>query len=102
MYLSTQATVPELLPGVALGWEALFHVERAGAMLGAIGLVLLIAWRTLSGEFPIRFGNVEYATRDVPGEAEATSDSHEYRLRLLEVLAELRDPDILENDRERM
>lgn len=65
VFMSTQATVPELLPGVALGWEALFHVERAGAMLGAIGVVLLIAWRALAGEFPIRFGNVEYAPSDV-------------------------------------
>lgn len=86
---STRATVPHLLPGVALGWEALFHVERAGAILGAIGVVLLIAWRALSGEFPIRFGNVEYAKK-VTSEAEEVSASQEYRLQALEVIANLR------------
>lgn len=89
IYLSTQAAVPDLLPGISLGWRALFHVERPGAMLGAIGVVLLIAWRALSGEFPIRFGNVEYAKR-VTSEAEEASASQEYRLRALEVLANLR------------
>jgi predicted permease len=98
IYLSTQAAVPDLLPGVALGWKALFHVERAGVMLGAIGFVLLVAWRALSGEFPIKFGNVEYATKDVTSEAEEASGSQEYRLRLLEVLAELRNPATLEDD----
>jgi hypothetical protein len=51
IYASTRAAIPDPLPGVALGWTALFHVERAGAMLGAIGVVALIAWRALSGEF---------------------------------------------------
>jgi hypothetical protein len=49
IYASTRAAVPDPLPGVALGWTALFHVERAGAVLGAIGVVVLIAWRALSG-----------------------------------------------------
>jgi hypothetical protein len=89
IYLSTQAAVPDLLPGVALGWAALFHVERAGTMLGAVGVVLLIAWRALSGEFPIRFGNVEYAKK-VTSEAEEATASQEYRLRALEVIANLR------------
>lgn len=102
IYLSTQAAVPELLPGVALGWEALFHVERAAAMLGGIGVVLLVGWRALSGEFPVRFGNVEYATKDVTSEAEEASASQEYRLRLLEVLAELRDPNTVEDDGQRV
>lgn len=85
-----------------MGWKALFHVERAGAMLGAVGVVLLIAWRAISREFPIRFGNVEYATRDVTSEAEEASGSQEYRLRLLEVLAELRNPATLEDDGRRV
>lgn len=58
----------------------------------------LVAWRALSGEFPIKFGNVEYAIKDVTSEAEEASGSQEYRLRLLEVLAELRNPATLEDD----
>jgi hypothetical protein len=99
IYMSTQAAVPNLLPGVALGWEALFHVERAGAMLGAIGVVLVVAWRALAGEFPTRFGNVEYAPKDVTDEVEEASASQEHRLRALEEITGLRDPVALENNR---
>lgn len=88
-----------MLPGVALGWEALFHVERASAMLGAIGVVLLVGWRALSGEFPIRFGNVEYAPKDVTDEVEETAASQEYRLRALEVIAGLRSSVALKDHR---
>jgi hypothetical protein len=99
VYVSTRAAVPDPLPGVALGWTALFHVERAGAMLGAIGIVALIGWRALSGEFPIKFGNVEYAAKEAAAEAEEVSASQERRIRLLEVLMGARDPAALEDDR---
>jgi len=99
IYASTHAAIPDPLPGVALGWTALFHVERAGAMLGAIGVVALIAWRALSGEFPIKFGNVEYAAKEAAAEAEEISASQERRIRALEVLVGARDPASLEDDR---
>jgi hypothetical protein len=99
IYASTRAAIPDPLPGVALGWTALFHVERAGAMLGAIGVVALIAWRALSGEFPIKFGNVEYAAKEAAAEAEEISASQERRIRALEVLVGARDPASLEDDR---
>jgi hypothetical protein len=98
VYLSTQASVPEMLPGVALGWEALFHVERAGAMLGAIGVVLLVAWRALAGEFPVRLGSIEYAAKEAAIDTEELSQSHEPRIRLLESLAGLRDGDKVKDD----
>jgi hypothetical protein len=99
IYASARAGVPDPLPGVALGWMALFHVERAGAMLGAIGIVALIGWRALAGEFPIKFGNVEYAAKEAAAEAEAISASQERRIRVLEVLVGARDPASLEDDR---
>jgi hypothetical protein len=99
IYLSTQAAVPDVLPGIALGWKALFHVERAGAILGAMGGVLLIAWRALSGEFPTRFGNIEYAPKDVTDEVEEVSASQERRLRALEEITGLRDSVALESSR---
>ena len=99
LYCSTRAAIPEPLPGVAMGWTALFHVERAGALLGAIGIVALISWRALSGEFPVKFGNVEYAAKEAAAEAEEISESQERRIRVLEVLMSVRDPASLENDR---
>jgi hypothetical protein len=99
VFASTLATVPDPLPGVALGWTALFHVERAGAMLGAIGIVALVGWRALSGEFPVKFGNVEYAAKEAAASAEEISESQERRIRVLEVLMGTRDPAALEDDR---
>jgi hypothetical protein len=98
LYTSTQAAVPDPLPGVAMGWTALFHVERAGALLGAIGIVCLIAWRALSGEFPIKFGNIEYENKATAAEAKNVSALQEQRIRLLEVLAGIRDPSTLEGE----
>jgi hypothetical protein len=100
IYASTRAVVPFRLPGVALGWTALFHVERTGALLGAIGVVVLIGWRSLSGEFPIKFGNVEYETKEAAAEAEEISESQERRIRALEVLVGARDPASFEDDLE--
>lgn len=98
VYASTRAATPDPLPGVALGWLALLHIERAAALLGAIGIVALIGWRALSGDFPIKFGNVEYAAKQAAAEAEEASASQEQRIRLLEVLVGARDPASLEGN----
>jgi hypothetical protein len=74
----------ENLPAVALGWRLLFHIERAGAILGIVALVTLIAWRGAHGDWPIKFGNLEYAPKEV---GRITSDAlkkQEIRLRYLE------------------
>jgi hypothetical protein len=97
VYASTEAAVPKQLPGVAMGWTALFHVERAGAILGAIGLVALIGWRALHGEFPVKFGNVEYAVKEAASEAKELGALQERRLRTLEVLAGIRPADQLDD-----
>jgi hypothetical protein len=95
------AGAPEDLPDVALGWEPLLHVLRAAALLGALGAVLLVGWRATKGEFPIKFGNLEYPTvHQAAAEAEKVSASQERRLLYLEVLAGIRPPDDLANDRE--
>lgn len=74
----------------------LFHVERAGAFLGAVGIVLLIGWRALKGEFPIKFGNVEYAPEEAAAEAKEASELQEQRIRVLEVIAGIRSPEELD------
>lgn len=91
VYVSERAGVPDKLPGAALGWNLLFHLERAAAVLGACGVVLLVGWRAMHGEFPIRFGNVEYAQQAAGAAAEATA-AQERRLRVIEVLNGIRDP----------
>jgi hypothetical protein len=77
---------PAALPGAALGWPLLFHFERASALLATIGLVLLIGSRALRGEFPIRFGNVEYAVREAAARADESTASLDRRVKLIEAL----------------
>jgi hypothetical protein len=90
--ISDAAGVPEKLPGVALGWNALFHVERAAALLGGFGTVLLVGARAMKGEFPIRFGQVEYAQKEANRAATGVTEAQERRLKVLEVLNQIRDP----------
>jgi hypothetical protein len=88
LVISYLAGHPTTLPGIALGSVLLLHLERATAALGALGTVWLIGWRALHGDFPIKFGNIEYA-EGVEASSEAV-DALKERVRLLEdvVLAE--------------
>jgi hypothetical protein len=98
IYVSTRASTPDPLPGVAMGWTSLFHVERAAALLGAVGIVALVGWRALHGEFPIKFGNIEYPAKQTAAEAGEVSALQEQRIRVLEVLMAIREPGGLEDD----
>lgn len=95
---------PPTLPGAALGWAPLFYVERAGALMGAVGVIVLVGWRALHGHFPIKFGNIEYA-EELKASAttveahegllkatEAIDEAHEQRLTLIEAVLGLADP----------
>lgn len=53
---------PKKLPGVALGFPLLLHLERAGAVLAAIGAVLVVARLAWLGELPNQLGNIGYAS----------------------------------------
>jgi len=46
------------LPGVALGFPVLFHLERAGAVLAVVSGVAIFAYMTSLGHLPSQFGNV--------------------------------------------
>jgi hypothetical protein len=62
---SLSAAAPRPYPGVALGWGLLYHVERACFLLGVVALFVLIVWRALKAEFPIKFGPLlEYAPKE--------------------------------------
>jgi hypothetical protein len=90
VWWSASASTPKDLPGASFGWAPLFYIERAGALLGAVGIVLLVGWRALHGRFPIRVGNIEYEELRA---STKTVESHEKRLRLLEDYLELADED---------
>ena len=57
----------------------------------------MVGWRAAQGEFPVKFGNVEYA-KEAAAEAEQVADAQERRLQVLEVLVGLRDADSLDVD----
>ena len=89
-WASVGAGVPARLPDVAMGWTLLIHVERAATLLAAIGAVVLVGWRASRGDFPIRFGQVEYAVRGAARDLDAKNEALEKRLRILEALVEVR------------
>lgn len=76
--------VPKTLPSTALGWRLLFHVERALVLLAAIGAVLLVGWRALHGEFPDRFGQLQYPVREAVAKVGDATDAQELRLQIIE------------------
>jgi hypothetical protein len=92
IYVSHNHGLPTQLPGAALGWPLLFHMERAAALLGTLGIVLLVGWRALRAEFPIKFGNVEYAVKEAAARADEASEAHERRIQFLEAYAEIGPP----------
>lgn len=83
---------PTKLPGAALEWAFLFHLERAAAVLAAMGVVALVGWRALLGEFPIKFGQVEYPIKQAATRSEEIAEAHEERIRILESLTGVADP----------
>jgi hypothetical protein len=55
---------PAKLPGVALGFPLLLHLERAAALLAALAGVAVFAYMTSLGHLPSQLGNIGYATVD--------------------------------------
>ncbi len=49
---------PAKLPGVALGFPTLLHLERAGAVLAVVSVVSIFSYMTSLGHLPSQFGNV--------------------------------------------
>lgn len=74
----------EKLPSIAMDWRLLFHTERASALLGTVGVMLLISWRGARGEWPVRFGNVEYAPKEAITITADAIEKQDRRLRIVE------------------
>jgi hypothetical protein len=73
-----------------MGWTLLFHVERTSVLLAGVGAMILIGWRASHGDFPVRFGQVEYAVREAASDLEMRNQALEKRLRTLEALVGIR------------
>ncbi len=67
---------PAKLPGVALGFPILLHLQRAGAVLAAVSVVAIFAYMTSLGHLPSQVGNfIGYPVADRQHELERlTSD----------------------------
>ncbi|MFN8113284.1 MAG: hypothetical protein U0R51_08785 [Solirubrobacterales bacterium] len=76
------------LPDVSLGWPILLYLERAAVAVGILGFTVLIIWRAGRGEFPVRFGNVEYEARSVASQMDEGIEVLELRIEQLEKKAE--------------
>jgi hypothetical protein len=88
---------PEPLPGAAMSWSLLFHIERAALLLGAPAAVVFVGWKALRGEFPRTIGGLEYPGQTADEWTSDTLAAHERRIELLETEA-LDIADDLEND----
>lgn len=69
--LSASAGVPVELPGVALGWPLLLHLERGALLVAGLALVVLVGARATLGKFPARLGQIEYAVSEFDKDAGA-------------------------------
>jgi hypothetical protein len=84
--LSAAHGTPSEMPGAALGWPTLLHLERAVAFIGILAVVLLVGVRALNGRFPIRFGQIEYPAEQPEYEVDLVQESHEQRLEAIEAM----------------
>lgn len=87
VWLSHRSGTPSDLPEVALDWRLLFHFERAATLMGTIGVVLLVGWRTVRGDFPSKVGQLKYRVGQTAADALAITDDLEARIRSLELLS---------------
>ena len=75
--LATRASVPNTLPGAALGSPELLIAERAGAIFAILFLAALILVRAFQGELPQELSGrgVKYAKSDAVDELRDRADA---------------------------
>lgn len=86
--LSVSAGVPAELPGVALGWPLLLHLERGALLVAGLSIVVLVGTRAAMGRFPSRLGQIEYAVGRVVGDFSMDAGVWEERLGKVESTVE--------------
>ncbi|MGP0102929.1 MAG: hypothetical protein ACLPUT_15080 [Solirubrobacteraceae bacterium] len=78
---------PAHLPGIALGWPLLLHLERGSALVAAIGIIGLVLWRGAHNEWPESIGNfLKYAPKAAVQETAEAFAEQEERFAILEEL----------------
>ena len=82
--LSTTGGTPGHLPGVALGWPLLLHLERGVVLVAGLALVILIGTRATLGHFPFRLGQIEYAVAEMNEQFELTKRFQQEQMDALE------------------
>jgi len=87
--LSWAAGTPSELPGVALEWPLLLHLERGVVLVAGLALVVLVGTRATMGHFPFKLGQIEYAVAEINEQLEQTKRFHQEQMGALE--------DVLEN-----
>jgi hypothetical protein len=83
---SASAGTPDDLPGVALGWPLLVHLERGAVLVAGLALVVLVGTRATMGHFPFRLGQIEYAMERMTAEVGSAARVDRQRLDELEVI----------------
>lgn len=75
---------PDSLPGAAMSWPLLFHIERGVLLLGVPDAAVFVGWRAFRGEFPRRLGGIEYPAREADADSSDALSAHKRRIELLE------------------
>lgn len=86
--LSSSAGTPNELPGIALEWPLLLHLERGLALTGGVAMAVLVGVRATMGQFPFRLGQLEYAIKEMADQYDETDRFQWERLKALEAEAE--------------
>lgn len=86
--LSSSAGTPVVLPGIALEWPLLLHLERGALLLAGLALVLLIGARATMGQFPFRLGQLEYTVKEMADQYDEADRLQWEHLKALEAEAE--------------
>jgi hypothetical protein len=82
--LSATAGTPVVMPGIALEWPLLLHLERGALLLAGLALVLLVGTRATMGQFPFRLGQLEYAVAEINEQFEQTKRFHQEQIDALD------------------
>jgi hypothetical protein len=75
LLITLASGVPRPLPGIALGSEPFFYIERGAAMFGILVVVLSLLGRSLRGELPSQVSTSGVSYPDSLERAVSSSDA---------------------------
>jgi hypothetical protein len=87
VFASERFGTPTHLPGIALGWPLLLHLERGAALVATVGVIGLVLWRGAHNEWPESIGNfLKYAPKAAVQETAEAFAEQEERFAIIEEL----------------